>query len=71
MLGAAVDSVISNIESEIADKATGNSEITDQDIAEYNIWKTDIEQERAGWDARLLVKFPLFDLQFTWSPSFD
>ncbi|PMD30138.1 hypothetical protein L207DRAFT_641980 [Hyaloscypha variabilis F] len=55
LLGEAVDNIISNIESEIADKATGDSEITDQDIAEYNTWKTDIEQERAGWDSRLLV----------------
>ncbi|KAE9377567.1 hypothetical protein N431DRAFT_461166 [Stipitochalara longipes BDJ] len=55
ILGDAIGSIINNIESEIESKVTGDSDISDQDIAEYNAWRLATEQERADWSTRLLA----------------
>ena len=45
------------MEEEIADKARGESDMTDEEIAEYWAWKSEVEKEQAGLDSRLLVRF--------------
>jgi len=56
LLGAAIQAVVNSFDSEIEDKIAGRpNDLTDEDFAVVNTWKTSMEQKQAGWASRTLV----------------